>query len=214
MKKIKCLVTAGPTREFFDPVRFISNPSTGKMGIAIAEAAAKFGWEVSLVLGPTNEFASQNIHTINVVSADDMLTESSKLFADTDILIMTAAVSDMRPKITNAQKVKKDALKMLLEFEQTPDILKTLSQQKTKQILIGFAAETENIKLYASKKLVEKNLDAIAANSVADKNTGFASDNNALILITKSGKEINFPTNSKRELAKDLIKTISQEFFS
>lgn len=214
MSKIRCLVTAGPTREFFDPVRFISNPSSGKMGVAIAKAAAEIGWDVSLILGPVALMAPKNIKTVGVISADDMLREAAKRFPDCDILIMAAAVSDMRPKVKADQKVKKEALSMIVEFEPTPDILKILSSQKKNQILIGFAAETENISAYAKKKLSEKNLDAIAANSVASAESGFGSENNAIALIMKDGREIDIPFAPKPEAAKCLIEILNSEFFT
>ena len=130
MKKIKCLVSAGATREYFDPVRFVSNPSTGKMGLAIAKAAADMGWQTTLLLAPSQLKKPDGVEVIDVVSADDMLREARKRFDDCDILIMTAAVCDMRPKFRCDKKVKKEALNMNVEFEQTPDILKTLSREK------------------------------------------------------------------------------------
>ena len=214
MSKIRCLVTAGPTREYFDPVRFVSNPSSGKMGVAIAKAAQDAGWEVSLVLGPTMLPRPAAMEVADVVSAKDMLAACETRFPQCDILIMTAAVSDMRPKIRNTQKVKKDALNMLVEFEPTPDILKTLSAKKQNQILIGFAAETENIEEYAKKKLREKNLSAIAANSVAEKNAGFAADSNALTLIFADSSKIEIPLAAKENVAKTLIAKLSEKFFN
>ena len=214
MSKIRCLVTAGPTREFFDPVRFISNPSTGKMGAAIAEAARDFGWEVSLVLGPSALPRPQGINVENVTSADDMLKACLKKFPACDILIMTAAVSDMRPKIKSPHKVKKDSLSMTVEFEQTPDILKTLSAQKKSQILVGFAAETQNIEAYAKKKLEEKRLDAIAANCVAAQEAGFASDSNAVTLMFKDGERFAIPLASKSDVAKSLVAKLNRKFFN
>ncbi len=214
MKQIKCLVTAGATREYFDPVRFISNPSTGKMGIAIAKACNNFGWQTTLILGASTALAPENLETISAISADDMLRETSARFEDCDILIMTAAVSDMRPKIKSAQKVKKENLNMTVEFEQTPDILKTLSKSKTHQILIGFAAETNDIKTYANKKLKEKNLDAIAANNVSKPEAGFASDFNEISLIFKSGEILELERDTKDELANKLVKILQERFFA
>ena len=143
-----------------------------------------------------------------------MLRETSARFSDCDILIMTAAVSDMRPKVKSAQKVKKENLNMLVEFEQTPDILKTLSKSKNRQILIGFAAETNDVEAYAKKKLKEKNLDAIAANNVSKKDAGFASDFNEISLFFKDGKTAELGRGTKDELAQKLVKILSEKFFS
>lgn len=214
MRQIKCLITAGATREYFDPVRFISNPSTGKMGIAIAKACKKSGWETTLVLGAVSAPLPDGIEIVSAISAEDMLRETSARFPACDILIMTAAVSDMRPKVKSAQKVKKENLDMLVEFEQTPDILKTLSKSKNRQILIGFAAETNDIASYAKKKLEEKNLDAIAANNVSRKDAGFASDFNEISLIFRNGETINLERGTKDELAQKLVTILSEKFFS
>ena len=213
MKNIRCLVSAGATREYFDPVRFISNPSTGKMGLAIARAAADLGWQTSLILAPCQLEKPKNMEIADVVSADDMLAEIRKRFDDCDILIMTAAVCDMRPKFRCGKKVKKENLNMNVEFEQTPDILKTLSREKKNQVLIGFAAETDNLLDYAKGKLKAKNLDAIAANSVAGPDGGFASDLNEITLIFKDLRQVRLPRAPKTELAKKLVEILNAEFF-
>lgn len=213
MRQIKCLITAGATREYFDPVRFISNPSTGKMGIAIAKACKDFGWDATLVMGAVSAEVPEGIEKISAISAEDMLRETSARFDACDILIMTAAVSDMRPKIKSAQKVKKENLNMLVEFEQTPDILKTLSKSKKRQILIGFAAETNDVEAYARKKLKEKNLDAIAANNVSKKDAGFASDFNEISLIFRNGETVELDRGTKDELARKLVEILSEKFF-
>lgn len=209
MRKIRCLVTAGATREYFDPVRFISNPSTGKMGIAIAQAAADFGWQTSLILAPTLLEKPKNVKVIDVVSAQDMLDSARQNFDECDVLIMTAAVCDMRPKFKADKKIKKEALSMTVEFEQTPDILKTLSQEKTHQFLVGFAAETNDVINYAKGKLSAKNLDAIAANNVSSPQNGFAADFNEITLIFKDGRQILLPHASKKDLAKKLVELIA-----
>ena len=213
MKKIKCLITAGPTREYFDPVRYISNPSTGKMGWAIAEASKEFGWDTTLVLGPS---ALPNIDGVNVervVSAEDMLCTCKKYFADCDILIMSAAVSDVRPKNKIDHKAKKNEIDLNPQLERTPDILLTLSKEKGDKVLVGFAAETQNVLDYAKGKLEQKNLDAIVTNNVSTSATGFASDDNKIDLILRSGEVIDFKKASKKELAKLLIKFLSAKFF-
>ena len=213
MKQIKCLITAGATREFFDPVRFISNPSTGKMGVAIANACLGAGWQTTLILGAAQAPAPEGAEKISAISAEDMLRETSARFDETDILIMAAAVSDMRPKKRLDYKVKKQDLNMAVEFEPTPDILKTLSKRKKNQILIGFAAETNDVLAYAKKKLEEKNLDAIAANNVAKADSGFASDFNEISLIFKGGEILDLGRGTKDELARALVKALEERFF-
>lgn len=213
MKKVRCLVTAGPTREHFDPVRFISNPSSGKMGAALARACLGLGWEVSLVMGPCGAEAPEGAELVRVTSAEDMLRETSARFDSCDMLIMTAAVSDMRPREKSPAKVKKESLSMTVEFEPTPDILKTLSARKTGQVLVGFAAETNDVLAYARGKLKSKNLDAIAANSVASPDSGFASDFNAITLIFKDGEEIPLPLAPKPELAEAMAAILARKFF-
>lgn len=212
MKKIKCLVTAGPTREHIDPVRFISNPSEGKMGWHIARAAEKLGWETELVLGPSQLPDPENVKTTRITSAKEMLDACRAKFDSCDILIMSAAVSDMRPKVAMPHKVKKGDINFTLEFEPTEDILKTLSLEKRNQILVGFAAETQNLEEYAKKKLQEKNLDCIAANLVNSKNSGFASDRNKLLLITREGKTLDLGEDTKENLAKKLVKILGENF--
>ena len=213
MEKIRCLVSAGPTREYFDPVRFISNPSSGKMGVEIAKAARGFGWETTLILGPTSLEKPEGIEVFDVVSADDMLNRALALFGECDILIMTAAVSDMRPKKKSKAKVKKESLNMAVEFEPTPDILRELSKIRKNQILVGFAAETNDVKSYARGKLASKNLDAIAATDVSKSGSGFAADLNEISLIFKDGREIDLGKDSKSRLAKKLIEILAAEFF-
>jgi phosphopantothenoylcysteine decarboxylase/phosphopantothenate--cysteine ligase len=184
----KVLVTAGPTREFLDPVRFISNPSSGKMGFAMAEAAQEMGGDVTLIHGPVQLSASPSIHTIEIGSAEELFEEAKK-HADVDVIIMAAAVSDFAPEEYHPQKVKKEAAETSIKLRKTPDILAWLGRHKKKgQILIGFAMETENLLENAQKKLKEKNLDWIAANSLVDKDAGFGSDKNAVHLIGKNGE--------------------------
>ena len=213
MKKIKCLVTAGPTREHFDPVRFISNPSTGKMGWEIAAAAHKKGWETALVIGPSELPDIEGVDVKRVVSAQDMLEECQKRFDSCDILIMSAAVSDVRPKINLSQKAKKESIDFTPQLERTPDILLTLSQKKKNQILIGFAAETEKLLEYAKTKLKQKNLDGIIANIVGKSGTGFASDTNKIDMILKSGEIVDFNEAAKSSLARLVVNFLSARFF-
>lgn len=210
-KKIRCLVTAGPTREYFDPVRYISNPSTGKMGWHIANASAARGWETTLVLG-SSSLPDADCKTVRVVSAQDMLEACQSRFGDIDVLIMSAAVSDVRPKVVLTEKAKKADIDLRPELERTPDILKTLSGQKTSQILIGFAAETQNVLEYARGKLQQKNLDCVVANDVSREDAGFASDNNAITIVAKSGEVLEFAPASKKELATKIIDFIAKKF--
>lgn len=211
-KTVRCLVTAGPTQEYFDPVRFISNPSSGKMGWHIAKAAKEIGWETTLILGPSALSDPDGVKTVRVVSAQDMLEESEKAFEKCDILIMAAAVCDVRPKARVDHKVKKGEIPLTVELERTPDILLTLSKKKKGQILIGFAAETRNLVEYAKEKLEQKNLDAIVANIVGGKSSGFGSDSNEIVLIMRSGEIIDFNPAEKKTLASHLIKFVSTKF--
>ncbi len=209
MKKIKCLVTAGATREHFDPVRFISNPSSGKMGWHIANATVDAGWKTTLVLGASSLPDVKNANTIRVTSAQDMLEACQKIFDDCDILIMSAAVSDVRPKKCATNKVKKDGIDLHPELERTPDILATLSkiksEKQSKQILIGFAAETDDVINYAIGKLKQKNLDAIVANDVSHQGTGFEADQNKIDIIFADGTRISPELDTKANLAKIIV---------
>lgn len=179
----KVLVTAGPTREFIDPVRFISNPSSGKMGIAMADAAARLGGDVTLLKGPVTAVESERMNVESFASADDLF-ELAKSHANSDIVIMAAAVADFKPKEHHQQKIKKEGAPEQLELTKTPDILRWFGdQKKADQILIGFAMETENLETNARQKLEKKNLDWICANSLTDKESGFEADTNIIHLI-------------------------------
>ena len=205
----KVLVSAGPTREKIDPVRFISNRSTGKMGFAIAEVAAQFGAEVTLVAGPVElKTSHKNIRRIDVVSAQDMYEAMLDEFPKADIVIKSAAVADYRPKVTYDQKMKKSDNDLHIEFERTKDILKTLGEKKTSQFLVGFAAETNNPLEYGKKKLTEKNLDAIVINNVLEKGAGFGVDTNIVTYLNKQKRQENLPLASKREIAEQILQLI------
>lgn len=208
---IRCLITAGPTREYFDPVRFISNPSSGKMGYALAEAAIAEGWEVDLVSGPVVLAPPEHARLQKVVTGIDMFREVERLFPRCDILIMSAAVCDMRPKEMSEQKVKKGALSMTIEMEPTVDILKTISvRKKLNQTLVGFAAETNDVEAYATKKMKEKNLDWIVANQVGGENNAFESDNNSVLFLGKGGEKDALGPASKAAIAGDLIRLLAE----
>ncbi|RKL68943.1 bifunctional phosphopantothenoylcysteine decarboxylase/phosphopantothenate--cysteine ligase CoaBC [Salipaludibacillus neizhouensis] len=210
----KVLVTAGPTQETIDPVRFFSNRSSGKMGYAIAEMAAARGAEVTLVSGPVSLKEPHGVSVIPVRSAKDMFDVVHREFAKMDVVIKAAAVADYRPKEIYEQKMKKTNGDLHIEMERTNDILQSLGGKKTSQLLIGFAAESENIEENAKKKIQKKNLDIIAANSIAEKNVGFQVDTNELNLYFSSGKEVAIPLTTKREAANLLlneIKTLLEE---
>ena len=208
---LRCLITAGPTREFFDPVRFISNPSTGKMGFALATAAKEVGWSVDLVAGPVSLPEPAGVMVYPVVTAAEMHRQADALFGPCDVLIMTAAVSDWRPKTTEPQKLKKDGQGMTIELEPVPDIVSALAEERrTDQFLVGFAAETENVEAHALDKLERKGLDLIAANSVAGREGAFGSDENKLILLGRNGfREVLGPA-SKAVVARQLIDVIAR----
>ena len=202
----KILVTAGPTREFIDPVRFISNPSSGKMGFAIAAAAKKRGGNVILISGPTFIEPPEGIKFVKTISAKQMADNVFMNAKEADIIIKAAAVSDYKAEETFEHKVKKEkADKISLSFCKNMDILKKIgSNKKKEQILIGFAAETQDLEKNAFKKLKEKNLDIIVGNIVGKPNSGFEADNNKAILFFKGGKKERLPVMSKNELA-DII---------
>jgi len=187
---IRCLITAGPTREFIDPVRFISNPSTGKMGFALAAAALEAGWNVDLVAGPVAFEEPAGAILYPVVTAEEMFHQVDALFDVCDILIMAAAVSDFRPVTQHALKEKKAEAAMSIEFERTTDILKTMSERKAHQSVVGFAAETHDVITYAKQKLASKQLDFIVANEVGQAGAGFAADTNEVLLIAADGSSL------------------------
>ncbi|MGJ8649309.1 MAG: phosphopantothenoylcysteine decarboxylase domain-containing protein [Opitutaceae bacterium] len=206
---IRCLITAGPTREFIDPVRFISNPSTGKMGFALADAAVEAGWTVDLIAGPVALEEPDGVILYPVVTAEEMYHQVDALFDACDILIMTAAVSDFRPVTQHAEKEKKGDASMTVEFERTIDILKTVCERKVHQTVVGFAAETNNVVDYAKKKLAEKKMDWIVANKVGEPGAGFAADTNEVILIAADGSSAKLGPTSKAAIAKELIQLVT-----
>jgi phosphopantothenoylcysteine decarboxylase/phosphopantothenate--cysteine ligase len=208
---IRCLITAGPTREFIDPVRFISNPSTGKMGFALAAAALEAGWNVDLVAGPVAIEEPEGAILYPVVTAEEMFHQVDALFDACDILIMAAAVSDFRPVTQHARKEKKAEAAMSIEFERTTDILKTMSERKAHQSVVGFAAETHDVITYAKQKLASKQLDFIVANEVGQAGAGFAADTNEVLLIAADGSSLKIGPASKAAIARELIQLITPE---
>ena len=212
LKGKKVLITAGPTYEAIDPVRFIGNHSSGKMGFEIAKAAVNLGAEVTLVTGPTHQTVSLSLVDVKpVVSAQDMYDQVHKYYQYTDIAILSAAVADYRPKQVAEQKIKKVDSTLTVELEKTKDILKSLGQEKTNQFLVGFALETNNELQHAKAKLEAKKLDLIVLNSLRDKGAGFGVSTNKVTFITKSNQVIENELKSKAEVAKDLMQLILKQ---
>ena len=202
----KILVTAGPTYEAIDPVRYIGNHSSGRMGFEIANTAAQLGAEVILITGPTHYKAHyDSIQTIPITSARDMYDVAHQNFDAVDVAILSAAVADYRPKFPALSKIKKKAALLTLELEKTEDILASLGEKKKKQILVGFALETENEVANAIKKLKAKNLDLIVLNSLNDDGAGFGGSTNKISIIDKDLNQKNYPLKSKSEVASDII---------
>jgi len=200
------LVTAGPTVEDIDPVRFVSNRSTGKMGYRLAEAARDRGARVVLVSGPTSLPAPSGVELVAVRSTEEMARAVLGAAADARVVLMAAAVSDYRPAEVAPRKVKKGAQPLSLDLVRTKDILRSLGEAgRNGQVLVGFAAETENLREHARKKLREKHLDLIVANDVSRKDAGFASDTNVALLLDAAGGEEELPLMSKHELAERIL---------
>ena len=197
----KVMVTAGPTHEPLDPVRYIGNPSSGKMGFAIARAAANRGAAVTLVTGPAMLTDPPGVEVIRVKTALEMSAAVLDRFADADVLVKSAAVSDFRPDNYCDQKVKKDEAAMSIALARNPDILKEAGKRKKQQVLIGFAAETENLETYAAGKLKEKNLDLIVGNLVTGPEAGFGTDTNRVTLFFKDNTSAKVPLMDKELLA-------------
>lgn len=205
----KVLITAGPTYEAIDPVRFIGNHSSGKMGFAIAHQMTKLGAEVTLVTGPTALQSDKVINRIDVVSAADMLHACEQHFAKADIAIMSAAVADYSPVEVANQKIKKKADDFVIELKKTTDILATLGAKKSaNQILVGFALETNNEEAYAKEKLQKKNLDLVVLNSLNDKGAGFKVETNKITIFNRKFEKISFETKHKDDVAKDICNEI------
>ena len=209
---MRIAISAGPTREAIDPVRFITNRSTGKMGYSIAQAAQDMGFEVILVSGPVNLTPPQGIEVVQVESAAEMAEAMKKAAAGADVIIMTAAVADYRPRQYSSSKIKKSDDDLVIELERTEDILLSLGKaKKPGQLLVGFAAETDDLLQNAQSKLERKNLDFIAANIVGVPGRGFAADNNAITLLGKNNYRKELTLKSKSQLAKELLEAVLAE---
>ena len=212
LKNKKLLITAGPTYEAIDPVRFIGNHSSGKMGFEIAKAAAQLGAEVILISGPTNQTVSHSLITvIPVTSAEDMYHAVHNHFSSCDVAILSAAVADYKPKEVASQKIKKNSSTLSLELEKTKDILASIGAIKKHQFLVGFALETNNELENAKDKLKRKNLNLIVLNSLNDTGAGFKSDTNKVTFIEANNVVTEFQLKSKADVAKDLLNKITEQ---
>ena len=209
LKNINILISAGPTYESIDPVRFIGNHSSGKMGFALANEAQKRGANVELVSGPVNLETPENVIRTNVKSAQQMKKEITDRFKNIDVLIMSAAVADYKPVKEYDNKIKKQEAELNIVLEKTPDILKDLAKIKEKQVVVGFALETENELENARQKMKRKNLDAIILNSLSDNGAGFGYDTNKITLITPSENR-KFELKTKDLVAKDILNFIEE----
>ncbi|WP_129704527.1 bifunctional phosphopantothenoylcysteine decarboxylase/phosphopantothenate--cysteine ligase CoaBC [Priestia megaterium] len=210
LEGVNVLVTAGPTVERIDPVRFFTNRSTGKMGYALAEQAGKLGASVTLVTGPTNLEYPKGVQVVQIESAQQMLEAVMQHYHEADVVIKSAAVADYRPKHVFDQKMKKQPGEAVLELERTTDILRTLGERKEHQLLVGFAAETEQVDEYAQKKLASKNLDMIVANNVTTEGAGFGTDTNIVTLYKRSGESKELPILSKHDVATEVLKEVKE----
>lgn len=208
----KILVSAGPTREIIDPVRFFTNHSSGKMGFAIAEVAANLGAEVTLVAGPVQlSLSHSKINRINITTAEEMYLAMHEHFPENDIVIKAAAVADYRPKQVYDQKMKKNQGDWQIEMERTKDILQSLGEIKTDQFLVGFAAETMDPHVYGQEKLVKKNLDAIVINDVSAQGAGFGGDTNIVTYLNKRKQTEEIALASKQEVAENILRFIDRD---
>ena len=211
LKGKKVLVTAGPTYESIDPVRFIGNHSSGKMGLAIAEAFINHGAAVTLIMGPSSLDIPASMTTIRVQTAAEMFDACQAVFPTVDIAVMSAAVADYTPIVTQPEKIKKANIDISVTFTKTKDILKYLGETKrSDQLLVGFALETSDEENSAKKKLIEKNADLIVLNSLNDAGAGFGHDTNKITIFDKSGNTYYFDTKSKKAVAEDIVNRIIQ----
>lgn len=207
-KEIRCLITAGPTREYLDPIRFISNSSSGKMGYALAEAALNLGWIVDLVSGPVSLNPLKKVELHKVVSAEEMYETCENLFDQCDIFIMVAAVADYRPKEKLTQKMKKKASSLTVEFIPILDIVKELTSRRKSQVVVCFAAETENLEENARGKLEKKGVDWIVANDVSRSNVGMEADENTVMILGAKGECWDFGPAKKDVVAEYILEKI------
>ena len=212
----KAFVSAGPTYEPLDPVRFIGNHSSGKMGLALAEELYKKGADVTLIMGPsTINLPGNGIKSYRVNTADEMYEACTKEFERSDIGVMAAAVADYTPAVVAGKKIKKNDGELVIELKKTKDILKSLGEKKSgKQVLVGFALETDNEREYALGKLKNKNADMVVMNSLKDEGAGFGTDTNKITIFDKSGQEFNYELMSKKDAAKNIVDTLIQLYYA
>ncbi|MFG6115183.1 bifunctional phosphopantothenoylcysteine decarboxylase/phosphopantothenate--cysteine ligase CoaBC [Halobacillus sp. MO56] len=208
----RVLITAGPTREKIDPVRYFTNPSSGKMGFALAEEAARLGATVTLVAGPVQLETPAGVNRVDVTTAEEMYQAVIANYKGQDIVIKSAAVADYRPAVTYDKKMKKQPGDYVVEMERTKDILKKLGEEKDRQYLVGFAAETDNPVRYGKEKLEKKNLDAIVINNVAAEGAGFGHDTNRAVYINHKFEETELPMMSKKQLAQTIFNQIKLDW--
>jgi phosphopantothenoylcysteine decarboxylase / phosphopantothenate---cysteine ligase len=207
---VRFLITAGPTREPIDPVRYISNRSSGKMGYAIADAALDEGHDVTLISGPVNLEAPQNAKLISVSTSDEMFEEVHREVDQCDICVLCAAVADYKPAQISSTKIKKRGEKFSLELVPTRDILNSLGQRQDRQfVLVGFAAETDHVEENAAKKLRAKNCDIVVANDVSEPNSGMESDENEVTILFRDGEKKKISRAQKKIIARELVKIFS-----
>lgn len=216
LKGKKILITAGPTYEPLDPVRFIGNHSSGKMGVAIANAFSERGAEVTLILGPSQlKTFHKNTRVVHVETAAEMYEVSVKEFKSVDIAVMAAAVSDYTPVRVSGEKIKKSGERLMLELEKTKDILSAVGKSKKNgQVVVGFALENQSEKEYALGKLKDKNADMIILNSLNDSGAGFGTDTNKITIFGQNGVELDFELKSKNEVAEDIVETIIRTYYA
>ncbi|WP_138414937.1 bifunctional phosphopantothenoylcysteine decarboxylase/phosphopantothenate--cysteine ligase CoaBC [Aquibacillus sediminis] len=212
LKGKKVLISAGPTIESIDPVRFFTNHSSGKMGFALASEASRLGADVTLVAGPVHLSTPNGVNRIDITTAEEMYQEMMVHFQQADIVIKAAAVADYRPATVYDQKMKKDEGNLSIEMERTKDIIKELGERKQNQFLVGFAAESSNAITYGQKKLTEKNLDAIVINDITTDGAGFGGDTNVVTYLNSKGDKSSLPLSSKTEIAKQLLQFIRSDF--
>ena len=212
----KAFVSGGPTYEPLDPVRFIGNHSSGKMGLALAEELYKKGADVTLIMGPsTINLPGNGIKSYRVNTADEMYEACTKEFERSDIGVMAAAVADYTPAVVAGKKIKKNDGELVIELKKTKDILKSLGEKKSgKQVLVGFALETDNEREYALGKLKNKNADMVVMNSLKDEGAGFGTDTNKITIFDKSGQEFNYELMSKKDAAKNIVDTLIQLYYA
>ncbi len=212
LDNVRVLLTAGPTREALDPVRYLSNHSSGKMGFALAGAAQRSGAKVTLIAGPVQRESPDEVERIDVTSAREMHAAVLDRIAEADVFIGVAAVADYRASQVQPEKIKKSSPRLSIELERNPDILADVASLKNKPYTVGFAAETENVERHAVEKLRSKNLDMIAANRVGVEGSGFASDDNSLTVLTRDGEKHSLANAPKARIAELLVELIAQRY--